>query len=390
MTFKPASRVANFGTTVFADIAQLVAENNPLDLSTGVPDTDGPPEAVAAVAEALHAGHNQYADTQGERVLREAVAEHACRFYGQRVNPDTEVTVTNGAVEALYSVCTSLINPGDEVIIVEPYYEVFVPDVLMADGVPRFVPLHPPDWHLDLEELADAFGERTRAIIVNTPHNPTGRVFTRAELETISALCRKWNAIAITDEVYEHLVYDGARHVRLATLPTMHERTITIGSISKTFSFTGWRIGWTIAPPDLTRAIRLAHQYVVDCSATPMQHGAAAALRLPDKYFTDYAQMYAAKRDSLIESLLATGLDVSIPQGSYFILAGIEPLGFDDDFAFCRHLIRDVGVASIPPSAFFSPTHRYIGRKYARFAFCKTPELLQRATERLATLGVRP
>lgn len=226
--------------------------------------------------------------------------------------------------------------------------------MIMAGGRPHFVPLRPPDWHFDLNELAAAFNPRTRAILINTPHNPTGKLFSPAELELIASLCRQWDVIAITDEVYEHIVFDGIEHVRLAQLPGMAERTLTVSSFSKTFSYTGWRLGWVIGPPDLTNAVRLAHQFVLDCSATPLQYGAAAALALGADYYTGLAADYQAKRDYLASALTEAGLEVSIPAGAYFIMAGIKPLGFEDDFTFCKYLATEVGVAAIPPSAFYS------------------------------------
>ncbi len=386
MSFQPADRVSSFGTTIFAEIGKLASEYDALRLSTGYPDYDGPPEAIEAAAQAMRAGHNQYAPTLGEPILREALAEHAQRFYGQQLDPEIEIAVTNGAAETLYSVCAGLINPGDEVIIIEPHFDVYVPDVLMVGGIPRYVPLRPPHWEFDLDELESAFNARTRAIIVNTPHNPTGKVFGRTLLEKIAALCQKWNVIAIADEVYEHLVYSGATHIRLATLPGMFERTITISSASKTFSFTGWRIGWALGPSHLITALRLAHQYIIDCSATPMQYGIAAALRLPNSYFDQYVNAYSARRTLLMDALRNSGLQALAPEGGYFILAGIEALGFDDDVEFCRYLIREVGVATIPPSASFSAGNRHLGQKYIRFAFCKTLELLEQAGKRLLAL----
>jgi N-succinyldiaminopimelate aminotransferase len=408
MPFLPASRVASFGASVFTEITQLAIKHQAIDLSSGFPDGDGPAEAKAAVWEAMTAGKNQYALSHGVRELRQAVAEHARHFYGQTVDPETEVTVTNGAAEALHSIADGLINPGDEVIIIEPYYEAYAPNVIMAGGAPRFVPLRPAlrshpstaatnnvasaqgadsqAWTFDPDELAATFNNRTRAILVNTPHNPTGKVFSRAELETIAALCQKWNVIAITDEVYEHLVYDGQKHERLAQLPGMAGRAITVSSMSKTFSFTGWRIGWAIAPPDLTNAVRLAHQFVLDCSATPMQFGAARALALGDDYFVGLAADYQRKRDFLGNVLRETGLEVLTPKGGFFIMAGIEPLGFKDDIEFCKHLAANVGVAAIPPSAFYSEQNKALGRRYVRFAFCKTMELLEQAKERLQKL----
>ena len=386
MSFKPADRVSSFSATIFAEIGKLASQYDAIRLSTGYPDTDGPPEAIEAAAQAMRAGHNQYAPTLGEPILRTAIAKHAQRFYGQQLDPETEIAVTNGAAEALYSVCAGLINPGDEVIIIEPYFDVFVPDVLMVGGVPRYVPLRPPRWELDTDELAAAFNARTRAIIVNTPHNPTGKVFSRTLLEKIAELCQEWDVIAIADEVYEHLVYPGATHIRLATLPGMFERTITISSASKTFSFTGWRIGWALGPSDLITALRLAHQYIIDCSATPLQYGIAAALRLPNTYFDQFVNDYSARRTLLMDALQNSGLQAFAPEGGYFILADFAELGFDDDVEFCRHLIREVGVATIPPSVFFSKEHRHLGQKYIRFAFCKTPELLEQAGKRLVAL----
>jgi N-succinyldiaminopimelate aminotransferase len=389
MPFQPADRVAAFGTSVFTEITELALRHNAVDLSTGFPDVDGPAAVKAAVVAALEAGHNQYALSHGIRELRRAVAAHADRFYGQAVDPETEVTITNGAAEALHSAIDGLVNPGAEVILFEPYYEVYAPNVIMAGAVPRFVPLRPPDWTFDPGELAAAFNPRTRAILVNTPHNPTGKVYSQAELAQIAALCQQWDVIAMTDEVYEHLVYDGGRHIRLAQLPGMAPRTVTISSLSKTFSFTGWRIGWVIAPPDLTRAVRLAHQFVLDCSATPLQHGAACALALDSDYFAGLAETYQAKRDYLAAALRSAGLEVTLPAAAYFLMAGIRPLGFDDDFGFCKYLAVEVGVAAIPPSAFFAAEHKALGRGYARFAFCKSQATLDRAAERLAALSRR-
>ncbi len=418
MPFSTASRVSTFGATIFAEMTALAIQHNAINLSQGFPDFDGPDEVKAAAIAAIQAGKNQYAITTGQPDLRQAIADHARRFYHQTVNPETEVTVTSGATETLFAVCMGLLNPGDEVIIFEPFYDVYVPDVLMAGGGPRFLPLHPSTagrahasrersvgevtdtkskdarpsaqgaitWQFDPDELASLFNNRTRAIIINTPHNPTGKVFTRAELEFVAALCQKWNVIAITDEVYEHLVFDDAGHVRLATLPGMAERTVTISSQGKTFSFTGWKVGWAIAPPDLTLGIRRAHQFITFATATPFQHAAASALALDDEYFTALAAGYQRKRDFLANVLREAGLEVSIPAGTYFIMAGIRSLGFDDDVTFCRYLTTEVGVAVIPPSVFYSDGHKSLGKGYARFAFCKTMETLARAAERLTEL----
>jgi N-succinyldiaminopimelate aminotransferase len=383
MPFQPAARVAAFGASVFTEVTELAARYQAVDLSTGFPNIDGPATVKAAAIAALEAGRNQYALSHGVRELRLAVAAHAQHYYGQTVNPDTEITITNGAAEALHSIADGLVNPGDEVIIFEPFYEVYAPNVLMAGGIPRFVPLRPPHWLFDPAELTAAFNERTRAILVNTPHNPTGKVFSRTELDEIARLCQQWNVIAVTDEVYEHIIYDHIEHVRLAQLTGMAERTLTVSSLSKTFGLTGWRIGWVIAPPDLTMAVRLAHQFVLDCSATPLQYGAVAALSLNHDYYVALAADYQTKRDYLAGVLRQTGFRVSPPAGAYFIMAGIEPFGFDDDFTFCKYLATEVGVAAIPPSAFYSAQNKSLGQSYVRFAFCKTMETLERARERL-------
>jgi N-succinyldiaminopimelate aminotransferase len=378
MSFRPAARVASFGTSIFTEITALASRHGALDLSTGFPDTDGLDELKDTLIAALRGGHNQYAASHGEPELRRAVAAHAERFYGVAPDPESEVTVTNGAAEALHSAVDGLIDPGDEVVLLEPSYEAYAPNVIMAGGVPRFVPLRPPGWDFDPDELAAAFNGRTRAVILNTPHNPTGKVFTRGELEAVAGLCRRHDAIAVSDEVYEHLVYDG-RHLRLADLPGMAERTLTIGSLSKTYSYTGWRIGWVIAPPDLSRAVRLAHQFVLDCSATPMQYAAARALSLGDDYYAALAAGYRGKRDFLAEALRRAGFEVAAPAAGFFILARLAPLGWDDDVAFCKHLVAGVGLAAVPPSAFFTDEHKALGRGYVRFAFCKTMDLLRRA-----------
>jgi N-succinyldiaminopimelate aminotransferase len=388
MPFTPAARVRGFGTSIFTEITQLAAQHNAVDLSTGFPDNDGPEVVKEAAVDAIRAGKNQYALSHGTADLRRAIVDHARHFYGQEVNLDTEVTVTNGAAEALHSVCDGLIDPGDEVVILEPFYEVFAPNVIMAGGVPQYVPLRPgaEGWTFDPDELKAAFNNRTRAIIVNTPHNPTGKVFSPHELETIAGLCQTWDAVAIADEVYEHITFDDVAHVRLATLPGMAERTLTLSSMSKSFSFTGWRIGWTIAPPDLTRAVRLAHQFVLDCSATPMQHGAATALVLDDDYYARLRADYQRKRDHLFDSLRDAGFQVTRPRAGFFIMAGIDGMGWQDDVAACKSLAAEGGVAAIPPSAFYSEPNKGLGKSYVRFAFCKTMETLEAARERLKQL----
>jgi N-succinyldiaminopimelate aminotransferase len=392
-------------------MTQLALKHNAINLSQGFPDFDGPQAVKDSATAAIQNGHNQYAHSIGQVELRRAIAAHAARFYGQDINPDTEVTVATGASETLLATTLGLINPGDEVIVFEPFFDIYIPDIEFAGGVVRYVPLRPNPaghsepgeahfpaqskeadsvdlvtWYFDPDELAAAFNDRTRAILVNTPHNPTGKVFTRAELQFIADLCLKWNVVAITDEVYEHIVFTGAQHIRLATLPGMAERTVTISSHGKTFSFTGWKIGWAIAPPDLTVGIRRAHQSITFASSTPFQHAAAFALTLEDEYFQALAADYESKRNYLADVLRETGFGLTRPDGTYFIMAGINKLGFDDDVAFCRHLIADVGIAAIPPTAFYCDDHKSIGRAYVRFAFCKKMATLEQAAERLRRL----
>jgi N-succinyldiaminopimelate aminotransferase len=361
MSFRPAHRVASFGTTIFSEFTRLAAEHGAINLGQGFPDFDGPEVVKAAAIAAIRAGDNQYAVSSGQPELRRAIAEHVWRFYGQAYDPDTEVTVVSGATEGLFSTLQGLVDPGDEVIVFEPFYDGYVPDTLMAGGVPRFVPLRPPDWSFDPAELAAAFNARTRLIIVNTPHNPTGKVYGEAELGLIAELCQKWNVLALSDEVYEHIVFDGAKHVRLAQWPGMAERTVTISSQGKTFSFTGWKVA----------------------SVTPMQAAAAVALGLDEEYYRSLITEYQVKRDFLANALREAGMRVSLPQGTYFIMADFSPLGYDDDVTFCRWLTTQVGVAAIPPSAFYSDEHKYLANNWARFAFCKKMETLEQAAERL-------
>jgi len=412
---QPAHRVASFGATIFAEMSRLAAEHRAINLGQGFPDFDGPEPVKEAAIAAIRAGDNQYAVSSGQPALRRAIAGHVQRFYGQTCDPETEITVTSGATEGLFSTILGLVNPGDEVIIFEPFYDAYVPNTLMAGGVPRFVPLRPsttgraphlehpersreaaqskdasPDetieWSFDPDELAAAFNDRTRLIIVNTPHNPTGKVYSEAELQIIADLCQKWDVIALSDEVYEHIVFDGVKHARLAQQPGMAERTLTISSHGKTFSFTGWKIGWVLAPPDLTRGLRQAHQFVTFASGTPFQAAAVAALGLDDEYYQSLIANYQIKRDFLANALRESGLKVSLPQGTYFIMADFTPLSHTDDVEFCRWLTTEIGVAAIPPTAFYSDEHKHIGRSWARFAFCKQMETLEKAAERLKRL----
>ena len=387
-----AARIRDFPTTVFSEFSALAQKHQAVNLGQGFPDFDGPEEIREVAVRAIRDGANQYAISSGSVALREAIAEHAHRFYGQRVDPGNEITVTSGATEALFDVTLGLVNPGDEVIVFEPYYDSYVANITMAGGTPRYVLLRPPNaeharWWYDRAELEAQFTDKTKFILLNTPHNPTGKVFDRAELDHIASLCIRHDVLAVADEVYEHITFEPARHVRLATLPGMAERTLTISSGGKSFSFTGWKIGWVIAAPALCSAIQKAHQFVTFAVSGPFQHAIAAALKLPDSYFAGLLHSYRAKRDLLVDTLALAGLRPIPPDGSYFAMAQIEHLGFADDFEFCRYLTRDIGVAAIPPTAFYAEQHREHGRGLARFAFCKRDETLAAARERLAALA---
>lgn len=387
-----AHRVSTFGTTIFSEMSRLAAQHHAVNLGQGFPDFDGPQAAKDAAVAAIQAGENQYAVGSGHPGLRRAIAAHAARFYGQTVDPDAEVTVTAGATEALLAALLGLVNPGDEVILFEPYFDCYVPDVRMVGAEPRLVPLRPGldaagRWEFDPDELAAAFNDRTRLILVNTPHNPTGKVFTAAELSLIADLCQRWDVLALTDEVYEHMVYDGARHVRLATLPGMAARTVTVSSHGKSFSFTGWKVGWSIAPAALTEAVRRAHQYITFCAPAPLQAAAAVSLALDDAFYQALSAEYQRRRDFLTAALRAAGFRVSAPEGAYYSMADFSPLGFDgDDVAFCRWLTTEIGVAAIPASAMYSAADQAMARRWARFAFCKRLETLEQAAARLAKI----
>ncbi len=378
-----SQKLAGFGTTIFTEMTRLANEHGAINLSQGFPDFDGPEFVKEAAITAIRAGHGQYARMTGLPELHRALSDKYRRDYGLDYRADTEFTVTSGATEAIFASVQGICDPGDEVILFQPYYDSYRASVLMAGAIPRFVTLRWPDWRFDSEELRAAFTPRTRAILVNTPHNPTGKVFSPAELEEIASHCRERGVLCLSDEVYEHLVYDG-RHVPMATLPGMRERTITLSSFGKTYSLTGWKIGWAAAPPELSAAVRAAHQFITFATATPLQHAAAAACAVGREYYDELLASYRSKRDYLAGELLRLGFEVRPPSGTYFICAGFRPFGFDDDVAFCRHLIEHIGVAAIPPSSFYQDTE--YGKAYVRFAFCKRPETLRLAVERLNKL----
>jgi N-succinyldiaminopimelate aminotransferase len=379
------SRLQGFGTTIFAEMTHLAVQHGAVNLGQGFPDFEGPVEIRDAAIEAIRAGHNQYCRSFGIPELNRAIAAHQKRFWALDYDPETEVTVFHGATEAIASSLQALLEVGDEVVLFEPFYDSYRATVAMAGASPRVVSLRDPGFAYDPAELERAIGPRTRVIVLNSPHNPTGKVWSRAELEHVALLCREHDLVAITDEVYEHLVFDG-QHVPLATLPGMRERTVTISSTGKTFSFTGWKIGWACATPELSRALRTAHQFVTFCNGTPFQHAMAKALALPDAYYRQFTEDYRVRRDRLCDGLRAVGFEVLVPAGTYFVCVDIRPLGFDDDMELCRRLPEAVGVAAIPNSAFYLERHR--GRHLVRFAFCKSDPVLDEGIARLrANIG---
>jgi N-succinyldiaminopimelate aminotransferase len=382
----PSRGLAAFGTTIFAEINTIARQYNAVNLGQGAPDFDGPPAVLMAAVNALSSKLNQYAPGVGMQMAREAVAAHAERFYGQHVDPETEVLITAGATEAMCAAVLGLTDPGDEVIAFAPTYDSYTPNMVMAGVTPHYVYLNPPDWTFDPAELAAAFNERTRAIIINTPHNPTGKAYSRAELTLIAELCQKHDVIALTDEVYEHIMYDDSVHTRLATIPGMADRTVTISSLGKTFSVTGWKIGWAIGPAALVKGVNMAHQFITYAVASPLQAAAAAALNMPDDYFAGIKADFQAKRDYLIGVLERAGFSVQKPRGGYFVMVdwrGVAPASLADDVEFAKWLISEVGVACIPPSAFYSEAEKYRVHHLARFAVCKRDETLQAAAVRL-------
>jgi len=383
----PANRVSTFGTNIFTEINTLAQQHNALNLGQGKPDFDTPRDIVQHLTDAAQSGRfNQYAPGPGSSSLRTAVAEHAARFYDMEIDPTDGVVVTAGATEGILSAIMGLVDPGDEVIVVEPFFDSYVPGILMANAVPVYVPLHPPSWTFDIAELRAAFTTKTRAIILNTPHNPTGRVFTRQELTAIAELCIEHDVTIISDEVYEHLLFDAAKHIPIATLPEMFGRTVTVSSAGKLFSATGWKIGWVYGPPNLIAAVGRAHQFVTFAVHYPSQEAMAYALRLPATYYQEFQAMYETKRRRMLSALQASGMKYVAPEGTYFVLADFSPIFRGTPFEFTRYLIQKIGVACIPPESFYGQEHAHIGENYVRFAFCKSDALLEEVHTRFARL----
>ncbi|HEY2075042.1 MAG TPA: pyridoxal phosphate-dependent aminotransferase [Streptosporangiaceae bacterium] len=381
------SALAGMGTTIFAEMSALAVETGSVNLGQGFPDTDGPAEVAKIAAEAVLAGRgNQYPPGPGIPELRNAVSAHQKRFYGLDVDPETEVLVTAGATEAIAAAMLALLEPGDEVIAFEPYYDSYAACIAMAGAVRVPVTLRPPAFRPDLDRLRDAITSRTRLILLNSPHNPTGMVASRDELTVIASLAVEHNLLVVTDEVYEHLVFDG-QHIPIATLPGMRERTVTISSGGKTFSFTGWKIGWVTGTPELVTAVRTAKQFLTYVSGGPFQYAIAAGLALPDAFYTDLTANLHRKRDLLASGLRTAGFEVFVPHGTYFISTDVAPLGETDGLAFCRSLPHRCGVVAVPNVVFYDD--QPAGRSQVRFAFCKRDEVLEDAAARLLTLSAR-
>ena len=379
-----SAKAERFTESVIREMTRLAMRHGAVNLAQGFPDFPAPAEIKQAAQDAIAADINQYAITWGAKPLRDAVAEKFARTQGLQIDPEREITVCCGSTEAMMSAMMAVINPGDEVVIFEPFYENYGPDAILSGAAPRFVKLRPPEWTFDRDELAAAFGPHTKAIILNTPNNPTGKVFSRSELEFIRDLCVRWHAFAITDEIYEHILYDGAQHISIACLDGMRDLAITINGMSKTYSVTGWRVGWAIASPETTSAIRKVHDFLTVGAAAPLQQAGVVALRLPENYYQNLATTYRAKRDRMLALLEQAGFTCFKPAGAYYIMTDISTFGFPDDVAFARHLVEKIGVAVVPGSSFYN--NPADGSRQVRFTFCKTEKTLEAAGERLASL----
>jgi len=377
-------KAETFTESVIREMNRLAVAAGAVSLAQGFPDFPCPPELKAAAAEAVAADHNQYAITFGAKPLRDAIAAKTARFHpGWIVDAEAEITVVNGATEGMIAATLGLLDPGDEVIVFEPFYENYGPDAILSGAVPHFVTLHEPDWSIDPDELRTAVTPRTRAIVVNSPHNPTGKVFSRSELGLIADVCREHDLIAFTDDIYQHLIYEG-EHIPLATLPGMRERTVAIDSMSKTYSVTGWRVGWVITSPELTIGVRRVHDFLTVGAAAPLQQASVAGLLMADGYYGRLLADYRERRDILLPALETAGFRVHRPAGAYYAMTDIRDLTDEDDVTFARRLIEDPGLATVPGSSFFSRPE--LGRTKVRFAFPKKLETLRAAADRLTSI----
>jgi len=379
-----SDRTANFTESVIREMTRLALQHGAVNLAQGFPDFPAPVDLKEAAIRAIEADHNQYSITWGTKHFRDAIAGKYLRTYGLSVDPEREITVTCGATEGMAASLLATTNPGDEVIVFEPFYESYHPDTLLCGAERRLVKLHAPDWHFDPDELRKAFSPRTKAIIVNTPHNPTGKVFSRDELTLIASLCQEFDALAITDEIYEHIIYDGLEHIPMITLPGMRDRTILVNSLSKTFSVTGWRVGWVIAAPELTETIRKVHDFLTVNAATPLQYAGAMALNEQSAYFESLSAVYAGRRKAATEMLEGAGFRCFKPGGAYYIMTDISGFGDVNDDVFARRMVETCGVAAVPGSSFYFI--KSSGSSQIRFCFCKNYETLSLAGHKLAGL----
>jgi aspartate/methionine/tyrosine aminotransferase len=379
-----SDRTLKFTESVIREMTRLAIQYGAVNLAQGFPDFPAPVDLKEAAMRAIEADHNQYTITWGAKHFRDAIAAKYMRTYGLEVDPEREVTVTCGATEGMAASLLATTNPGDEVIVFEPFYESYHPDTLLCGAERRLVKLYAPDWHFDADELRRAFSARTKAIIVNTPHNPTGKVFTRDELLLIASLCQEFDALAITDEIYEHIIYDGLEHIPLITLPGMRNRTILVNSLSKTFSVTGWRVGWAIAAPELTNTIRKVHDFLTVNAATPLQYAGAMALNEQSAYFNNLSAVYSGRRQAAVQMLEAAGFRCYIPGGAYYVMTDISGFGSLDDNTFARNMVEHHGVAAVPGSSFYFD--KTCGFTQIRFCFCKNYETLSLAGQKLAGL----
>jgi len=380
-----SNRASQFQESVIREMSRLSAQHKAVNLAQGLPDFPCPPELKEAVTRAVLDDVNQYAITWGDKFLRQALAEQFKKFTGLNVEPETDITVCCGATEAMVATMLALVDPGDEVIVFEPFYENYGPDSILCGAIPRYVKLHAPNWTFDEADLAKAFTDKTRAIIINTPHNPTGKVFNLEEMTAIAKLCQKHNVLAFTDEIYEHILYDGAKHISMAALPGMADLTVTINSLSKTYSVTGWRVGWAIANAELTLPIRKVHDFLTVGSPAPLQRAAVTAINMPDKYYDDLKTKYAERRTMMLDILDGVDIPYFKPEGAYYAFCDISKLGFKSDMDFTKHLVKDIGVAVVPGGSFFGPDEAS-RHNYVRFCFSRKEETMLAAKERLAKL----
>jgi aspartate/methionine/tyrosine aminotransferase len=379
-----SEKASRFTESVIREMTRLAQKFGAVNLAQGFPDFPAPAEIKQAAQEAIARDVNQYAITWGSKSLRNAIAAKFERTQGVSVDPEREITVCCGSTEAMMSAMMAVINPGDEVVVFEPFYENYGPDAILSGAVPRFVKLHAPDWTFDRDELTRAFTPRTKALILNTPNNPTGKVFSREEVEFIRDLVVRANAYVITDEIYEHILFDGAQHISMASLEGMRDRTITINGMSKTYAVTGWRVGWAIASPEISASIRKVHDFLTVGAAAPLQEAGALALALPDSYYAKLAETYREKRDFICPILESAGFRCFVPRGAYYVMTDISAFGYPDDVTFAKYLVEKIGVAVVPGSSFFN--NPADGHKIVRFTFCKLETTLRAAAERLAKL----